>query len=406
MAKKKQGVRRSVGTASGLAGVVVGAAAAAGKKIIVGGGKGIAGIGKTIFSVGRKNKVKVPTETIKASEQSEGEESELFSLESVPQHNVDTETQTKELEFKLADAQKGLDQARHKAMEAQSHLASQLSIIQREMMSPLSNLKNMQVRRPPNPALQHNADAETQSRKLESELSEEQEAHAHLMSQLNTMQKERTSIIEDLNDAKDEADTAKDRICAIESELDETQCRLEKIREQPDETASSPHESFAFHEVTSDDVRNALFAIESEKEIVQRAMSDITNENEETRTEAAAALGSVHHDLAVRVLANRLTKEPSARVRADYVGALTDLGMKKGLPAVERALTDQEACVRLAAVKGVYRLAGTESIPMLVNALSDENDSVRYRAGVLAGWLGRKDLTVKMQKLMVNQNLY
>ena len=86
---------------------------------------------------------------------------------------------------------------------------------------------------------------------------------------------------------------------------------------------------------------------------------------------------------------------------SDFI-ALTTLRIKEGLPAVERALADQAACVRLAAVKGVYRLGGTKGIPMLMSALSDENDSVRYRAGVLVGWLGRNDMATEMQKVLKN----
>ena len=95
-----------------------------------------------------------------------------------------------------------------------------------------------------------------------------------------------------------------------------------------------------------------------------------------------------------------MASEPSAQVRQEYIKALTTLQMTEGLGAVEQALSDRAALVRLAAVWGLYRLAGAESGPALVRMFSDENKEVRRRAATCIGWLGQDELAVESLPLL------
>lgn len=354
MTNKRYRVREGVGTVSEHAGVLIGSVTATGKKVLAAGGKGIAGIGRSILSIGRRKTAIVHDEI------SEGQEieSEVFTeaeeQEAESEVVADTEAKAPELEFKLADAQRELDHARRKANEAQLQLTSQMDAIQKERTAPLLDLKG--IVRP-------------------------------ITSQLDTVREKKAAQLE--------LQTLHDRARQTKSEP------VKQTRE-PSNKIRSYHNIRTLPEVTSDDIRRAVFSIEAERDIVMRALSDIESKNEKTRTEATEALGSIRHELAVRILVNSVPSESSARVRARCIGALTELGMVEGLPTVKHTLTDQDACVRLAAVKGVYRLAGAQSIPMLITALSDEDDNVRHRAYVLTGWLGRHDMAIEMRKLLKN----
>lgn len=259
-------------------------------------------------------------------------------------------------------------------------------------------------------------------RELEQVRDEAKKTQSQLASQLSAVQKERTSLLSDLEDARSQAGGASDRVHALESNLAAAQRELEEVRDeakkswldlssdlvnqQAEEEIVSSWEPAAQHEVptlpdvTLEEVRTAVFASEAEREILERALSGITAGSEEARMEAVEALGTIHHELSVRAVANRLLREPSAQVRAGCVGVLTSLEMKEALPAVEYALTDKVACVRLTAVQGVYRLAGAEAAAALINAFSDENENVRRRAVVLTAWLGQKDLAVELRVLL------
>jgi len=110
--------------------------------------------------------------------------------------------------------------------------------------------------------------------------------------------------------------------------------------------------------------------------------------------DAARAIGGIAHELSVPVLVAHMADESAAVVQQECIKALTTLEMAEGLSAVENALTDETASVRLAAVWGVYRLAGIESLAKLMIMLSDRDASVRRRAVTCIGWLGGQLKTV------------
>ncbi len=57
-----------------------------------------------------------------------------------------------------------------------------------------------------------------------------------------------------------------------------------------------------------------------------------------------------------------------------------------GILAGKGALQDSSASVRLAAVWGLYHLAGQESINGLLSMVLDEDEEVRRRAVTCIGW--------------------
>ncbi len=147
-------------------------------------------------------------------------------------------------------------------------------------------------------------------------------------------------------------------------------------------------------EVTVEDVQAADFVNAANRIIFTKALSDFASADTFARIDAAKAIGGITHELSARVLVAHIANEKSAMVRQECIKALTTLEMAEGLSAVESALTDETASVRLAAVWGTYRLAGIESLPKLLVMLSDEDASVRRRAVTCIGWLGGQLKTI------------
>jgi len=158
-------------------------------------------------------------------------------------------------------------------------------------------------------------------------------------------------------------------------------------------------------DVLPEEVRAADFPDATQRVIFTGALSDMASQDATVRAEAAKALANVRHDLSVRALAAQLAREPSPRVRQECVTALATLRMNEGLPAVERALTDRAASVRLAAVWGLYRLAGAESGSALTRMLSDEDEEVRRRVATCIGWLGQQELAVGLLPLLADSSV-
>ena len=147
-------------------------------------------------------------------------------------------------------------------------------------------------------------------------------------------------------------------------------------------------------EVTVEDVQAADFVNACDRIIFTRALSDFASADTAARVDAAKTIGGIAHELSARILVAHMTDEPSAVVRQECIKALATLEIAEGLSAVESALTDETASVRLAAVWGVYRLAGIESLPKLMTMLSDRDASIRRRAVTCIGWLGGQLKTI------------
>jgi len=152
-------------------------------------------------------------------------------------------------------------------------------------------------------------------------------------------------------------------------------------------------------QVTVEDVQAADFKNEAERIIFSKALSDFTSVETAARVDAARAIGSVAHDLSARVLITHIANEPSAVVRQECIKSLTTLEITEGLSVIESALTDETASVRLAAVWGIYRLAGVESLPKLLGMLSDNDEGVRRRTVTCIGWLGAQLKTIDNSQL-------
>jgi hypothetical protein len=141
-------------------------------------------------------------------------------------------------------------------------------------------------------------------------------------------------------------------------------------------------------QVTFEDVQAADFANGAEKIIFLRALSDLADREVAARSDAIKALSGIRHQLSIRALDAHIKKESSVFARQQCIKALTGLDMREGLKTIEQALSDEAASVRLAAVWGLYQLAGTDGIQALTRMLFDEDEGVRRRAITCIGWMG------------------
>jgi len=215
-------------------------------------------------------------------------------------------------------------------------------------------------------------------------------AKSQRSSNVGTVRTERKSMLSNRNKAK------------AESSAVATAARPAKKRSKGREPwlLITGSEASRSSNVELDGVHSSGFPSEAEKIIFTKALSDIVSRDVAMRVDAAKTMAGIRHPLSVRTLACQMTREPSPQVRQECIGALTKLGMKKGLPVIAHALTDSAASVRLAAVWGLYRLAKEDSSAVLLSMFSDEAEEVRRRAATCIGWLGKAELAVKLLPLL------
>jgi hypothetical protein len=158
-----------------------------------------------------------------------------------------------------------------------------------------------------------------------------------------------------------------------------------------------------YREVTSEDIEAGAFTGAVQKVLLERALSNLADEDVGTRAHAAKAIGDIRNELSVRALAAHAFREEAAHVRKECINALRTLDMQEALPAVEYALNDSSASVRAAAVRGVYRLRGVESTSTLTRVLSDESAEVRRMVATCLGWLGQEHHAVDLVPLFTDE---
>ncbi len=160
-----------------------------------------------------------------------------------------------------------------------------------------------------------------------------------------------------------------------------------------------------YRDVTSEEVEAAKFIGAAQKVLLTKALSDLAHEDVITRAHAAEAIGGIRHELSIWALAAHFFREDAVQVRKECINALGTIGMKEGLPVVEDALNDSSVSVRLAAVRGVYRLAGVESASALVRMLADENVEVRRMVTTCIGWLDKEHLAAELIPLLTDKSV-
>jgi len=298
------------------------------------------------------------------------------------------------LKSELATTQQELTETRNQAEKAQSQLASQVKDLQVEKENLISDLEK--ARSETDGMTSRGEQVNGQVAKLESELaiarqeladtqSQAEHTQTQLNKQLRDMQAEIAVVpMEMKNESSIEAGaTQEEPIGAIVENVEEPELKSEAQADPEVEAAKSA-------EVTAEQMQAADFKNEADRIIFTKAFSDFDSKDAIARADAAAVLADIHHELSPRLLITHMADEPSAYVRQECIKALTALEMEEGAGAIERALADEVASVRLAAVWGLYRLVGAESIPALTPMLSDRDASVRRRAITCIGWLGEK----------------
>jgi hypothetical protein len=388
----------------------------AGTSVVI--SKKIAGCGvKTVTAA--KDLLKQPLKILtSARDKKSRTTSEASTLESRDEQEAGRKNAAKALinalEWDLTTAERELEKAQSNAEKTQSELALQLGELKVERESLISDLK--QATSEANEAAIREGEVKTRVTALESDLAaardhleksrkEEEDAKSQPPSDLSDVQPEEKASVSDWGEEKVEVVSTEEKVeSAMEPTVAQSAGELKaKMEEQPSQPVSKV-EVPVLPAVTEEQVQTAVFSNATDKVIFTRALSDIASQDVEARTNAVKMIGSIQHKLSIKALVTQLARETSPQVRQECVKALTRQEVNEGLRAVKRALTDQAASVRLAAVWGLYRLAGAESASGLVRMLSDENEEVQRRSATCIGWLRQEKLAVELLPLLSNRS--
>lgn len=135
----------------------------------------------------------------------------------------------------------------------------------------------------------------------------------------------------------------------------------------------------------------AALQARSDRAILQEAVRDLRSADPRVKVSAIRALGQIRHRMVVPTLVQAFD-DPSDSVRSECLNALTEVGEASTASLYRTALShDKTVRVRLAAIRGLYRLGRRESAPAIARALEDGQPAVRRRAALCLAWLGAEE---------------
>ncbi|MBW7990935.1 MAG: hypothetical protein FVQ84_13095 [Planctomycetes bacterium] len=366
------------------AGTVAGTSVAISKKIAYGGAKTMVAAKdwfkwplKILTPENNENNGTTPEESI-----SESQDEQENVRKSAANALIET------LELDLVGAERELENAQSEAEKTQSKLTFQLSELKADKESLISEISALeQAKSQANEAAIREGELKARVTTLESDLAATQ---YHLEEPPKEEEVEVASTEEKVESA-------------MESPAAQSVGVLTKIEKQTSRPVSE-FDQADIPAVTKSQVETAVFPHSTDNIMFTRVLTDIDSGDVKTRATAVKVIGGIRHKLSVKALVAQLTCETSPQVRQECIKALTRQEVNGGLQAVKRALTDPAASVRLAAVRGLYRLAGEESASDLVRMLSDKNEEVRRRSATCIGWLRQEELAVELIPLLSNGN--
>ncbi len=398
------------------AGTLAGTSVAISKKIA-------GGSAKTV--VAAKDLLKKPLKILTQGNNNNGATSEesMEERENVRKSAAQALIETLELDLSVAESE--LEKAQGDAEKSKSKLTLQLNELKAEKESLISEISALEeAKNQANATAIREGELKAQITALESDLAlaqhhldeshkEELEAQSQQLSDFSDFKPEEKVAL--LNRDQDEIEvesiqeefevlsTVEEAESASEPVVAQSVGVLTKIEEQPSQPVSIVEEP-VIPVVMESQVETDAFPSSTDNVIFSRVLSDIDSKDVRTRANAVKVIGDIPHELSVKTLIAKLLHETSPQVRQECIKALTKQEVNGGLQAIRRALTDPAASVRLAAVRGLYRLAGNQSASDLVNMLSDENEEVCRRSATCIGWLGQTELAVELIPLLSNGN--
>jgi len=206
------------------------------------------------------------------------------------------------------------------------------------------------------------------------------------------------SLISDVREYEKEIQRLKSRISELKEEEKAETLRKRKLKEEARPAKEKVEiKAMPVVKVVKLEIENALrggvFEPTSEKTKFEKVANDLLDSDMEVKILAVTELAKMKNEAAVHVLTETVKFE-DPHLASEIVNALIDIGDSKAVPLFKEKITDPHYRVRVACLRGLYKLAeddDEDSIQLLTNALRDEHPDVRRSGITFIGWKDNVD---------------
>jgi len=133
-------------------------------------------------------------------------------------------------------------------------------------------------------------------------------------------------------------------------------------------------------------IKTARFKSTSEKAKFETVANDLLDAESEIRMLAASEMAKIGNQAAVNILM-AVARDKDPYLVAETLNSLIQLKAPKAVPLLEEKLSDTHYRIRMAALRGLYKLADVGQFKTAcLNAIKDDHPEVRKTAITFIGW--------------------
>ena len=151
-------------------------------------------------------------------------------------------------------------------------------------------------------------------------------------------------------------------------------------------------------------IKKAQFTLRSDAIIFEKSLLDLLNAEMDIKLLAVSELGRLGSLHAGPVLKEALSMN-SPELQAEIINALIQIEDKEVFALCKRFFKHDYAGVRTACIRGLYKAGQSESVPLLIEALKDENVEARNSAAIFLGWLEAKPAVPALLQTAAGEDL-
>lgn len=133
-------------------------------------------------------------------------------------------------------------------------------------------------------------------------------------------------------------------------------------------------------------IKKATFALRSDAIIFEKALQDLLDYEMDIKRLAVSELGRLGNKHAAPAMKEALSIN-NPELQAEIINALIQIEDKDVFAVCKRFVAHDYAGIRTACIRGLYKAGQSESVPLLIEALKDENIEVRNSSAMFLGWL-------------------
>ncbi|MBF0210812.1 MAG: HEAT repeat domain-containing protein [Desulfamplus sp.] len=202
-----------------------------------------------------------------------------------------------------------------------------------------------------------------------------------------TFNKSIKNLMLDINEYEEQVQTLKQIVTTKLKEQNQEAIKKTK-KDKKRFNLRANQEKDALKEAIANSLEYANFDSDSEKSKFEKFVNDLLSKDQELRILATNELANIKNIAAVPVLMAAV-KLDDPNLTSEIINALITIGSVDAVPLFKTMVTDKNYIIRLACLRGLYRLAkedDSQALQILLNAVKDQHPEVRKSAITFIGW--------------------